>query len=297
MEIEIAIEGPAAPLLKLQRRLTRRYPAMERLYDPVAGDLQLTRVCLVVDVEALDETLFEISGIIREVEREFPAEERIELRTRNLAYGEPSIGGEGEEEPYRPVDSLTILPWRKGSILPGDAATIVLDPRNAFGTGRHPTTRLCLGHLDRLAGSGDSGSGLKGKRVLDFGCGTGLLAIAAVKMGAGSALGVEIDPVSARTAETNAALNGVRGRVLIRNGSWEVAEGRFDLILANAVPSVLLRTGQNLPGRLDEHGEAVISGFSEKQAEEIKKFFTPMGLNLKALFLMEGWAALVFSKA
>jgi ribosomal protein L11 methyltransferase len=113
---------------------------------------------------------------------------------------------------------------------------------------------------------------LQSAEVLDFGCGTGLLAIAALKMGAKKALGVEIDHQSAQTAIKNVELNGLSEEILIKEGSWEVVEGKYDLILANLVTAALFRAGKHISGHLKDHGKVVVSGFSCNQQKGRKTY-------------------------
>jgi ribosomal protein L11 methyltransferase len=137
---------------------------------------------------------------------------------------------------------------------------------------------------------------LKGREVLDFGCGTGVLAIAAVKMGAKKALGVEIDPKSVQTAKKNVEINGLTERILIKQGSWEVVEGKYDLILANLVAAALFRAGKYIPSYLKDDGKVVVSGFSTNQQGEIKEFFRKQGLVATDRSSLEDWGAMVLVK-
>ena len=297
MELEIAIEGPDHALVELSRRLVFLPLPVKVPGISGSGGEGRARIVLKETEEGLDETLHRISGAIRKVERILSLEDRLEIRVRNLAYSEPPGAGQGYRSPFKPVKTVTIVPWGPGLSCREDAGAIVIDPRDAFGTGRHPTSRLCLGYLEEMALAGPSGGRLRGKRALDFGCGTGLLAIAAVKMGAESVLGVEIDARSARTAEKNAALNGVSARVAVRNGSWASVRGRYDLVLANVVPSVLFRTGRQIPSHLAAGGEAVVSGFGESRINEVVAFFEALGLDLGGVYRMDGWGAAAFLKA
>jgi ribosomal protein L11 methyltransferase len=188
---------------------------------------------------------------------------------------------------------LTIQPWRPSASAPDDDRTILLDSNRAFGTGTHPTTQLCLKAIHDLA---FGPWGLGGRSVLDFGCGTALLIIAAVKLGAGCGRGVEIDPEAAATAKRNVVLNGLSERIAIAQGSWEVVKGKVDLLLANLVPSVLLRTGSEIPGRLIDHGRTIVSGFGQNQSEEIEGFLAGLGLKTTERLTSKGWGALVMEK-
>ena len=131
---------------------------------------------------------------------------------------------------------LVIRPtWRRHRREPDDVV-IAMDPGMAFGTGLHPTTRLCLAALEPLA---DDGS-LANARVLDVGCGSGVLSIASVRLGATSALGVDIDPIAIEATEANAGRNQLRRRVRARLGSLPSGEPAFDVVLANLIAGVLV---------------------------------------------------------
>lgn len=129
--------------------------------------------------------------------------------------------------------------------------------------------------------------------MLDFGCGTGLLAIAAVKLGAKRAIGVELDHQSVQTARRNVALNGLTEKIEIREGSWDVLHETYDLILANLVPSALLRIGNHIPLHLKSEGKVVISGFGRPQMSEMGNYFMEFGLIPAAHSSAEGWGLLV----
>jgi ribosomal protein L11 methyltransferase len=176
------------------------------------------------------------------------------------------------------------------------ADAVLIDTGKAFGTGKHPTTRLCLEWLEEFSKGTSGGGWLTGKEVLDFGCGTGLLAIAAVKMGALKALGIELDADSVRTAKRNVALNGLGNRIEVREGSWDRVRGAYDLILCNLVPSALLRTGEHILGHLKEEGRVVISGMGEAQTGEMEKFYNELGFRVTGMSSCKGWGSTVLEK-
>ena len=186
---------------------------------------------------------------------------------------------------------MRIQPWNPDLIQAPDSGTVIIDAENAFGTGKHPSSCLCLQFLVSAARS-SSREG-KGGDVLDFGCGTGLLAIAAIALGARKALGVEIDRQSVQTARKNVALNRLEHRITIRQGSWEEVQGKFDLVLANLVPAVLFRTGQNIPNHLKDEGRAVIAGFGRNQMGDMERFFMDAGLFTQKTMIQDGWGLLV----
>jgi ribosomal protein L11 methyltransferase len=165
--------------------------------------------------------------------------------------------------PQRITPELWIVPsWHEPP--DPDAINIVLDPGLAFGTGTHPTTRLCLRWLAREVSRGAS--------VIDFGCGSGILAIAALKLGAASAAGVDIDPHAVQAAAANAARNGVNATFV---GAAESLRGVADIVVANilAQPLVVLApmiATLNAPG-----GRLALSGILIDQADEVVDAYRP----------------------
>lgn len=282
MKVEIAISGPAEALSSLYRMLEPFGPTLDQTGREKA------RILLFLDHKILDDRLSTISRFAAKLEKTLPLEERFDFRVRNLAYCEPPVFR--EKSAYEPIPGLIIQPH--DSCIQGrdDRGSVFLDAENAFGNGRHATTFLCLKALARLA---KDSWGLRHRGVLDFGCGTGLLAIAAIKLGALRAVGVEIDHEAAETARKNVALNGMSGRIEIVEGSWKVVTEKYDLIFANLVASLLLRTGREIPGHLEGEGRAVISGFSADQAEAMEEFFAGLGLIPVERESRDGWACLV----
>jgi len=291
MPFEITIEGPFTAISQLNNSLISFSPVLKRI--PVRNDenRESGRIIIVEPDEAnLDKKLLGISSIITQTERALSLSSEFYIRVRNLAYSEPSSGSSQFMEPFSPIPSITIHPWTPDLAQPTNPRTIILDPHHAFGTGKHPTTLLCLRFMDLLA-NGSRAQALKGAKILDFGCGTGLLAIAAVKMGAQEAVGVEIDPISVQAAKTNVALNHLSGRVTIREGSWEKVHEKYEFIFANLVISALLKTGTHIRNHLTPTGTSVVSGFGENQAEDVRRFFEEAGLSISMQSVLEGWGA------
>ncbi len=166
-------------------------------------------------------------------------------------------------EPLRISDKLWIVPsW---AIAPDpDAFNLVLDPGLAFGTGSHPSTRLCLQWLERTLRGGE--------RVLDYGCGSGILAIAAMRLGASAALGVDVDPLALPAARANAERNGVDARFI----NTETAPGfQADLVVANILANPLMLLAPLLAGYTGKGGRIALSGILEAQAEEVMAAYAP----------------------
>lgn len=293
MKIEVAIEGPHDAILELIKKVkgSSRYPdPVERIEE--SGEK--VTIFFIEEERDLDDTLLKLSRLVTGLEKSFSGEKRFEFRTRNLAYSEPTGSSERFKNPFNPIDSIKIQPWHP-SIQPlQDPATVIIDPRYAFGTGMHPSTRLCLECLEAMAKPQDRG--LDGRSVLDFGCGTGLLAIAAVKMGAERAIGIDIAAETAQTARRNVALNGLSEKITIKCGGWEQVDQKYDLIFANLVAAALLRSGGRIPHYLKKDGRVIISGFSLKQMGAMASFFIASGLKVIHQSAQEGWGLLFMEK-
>jgi len=166
---------------------------------------------------------------------------------------------QGQFDPIRITDRLWVVPsWHKAPE-PG-AINIELDPGMAFGTGSHPTTRLCLEWLCETVQPGMS--------VLDFGCGSGILAIAAARLGASRAIGVDIDVRAVEAAQENAARNGVSDIVQIQHSSAPL-ETTFDLVVANILTNPLCVLAPAIAARVTPGGRVTLSGVLEQQATQV----------------------------
>jgi len=170
--------------------------------------------------------------------------------------------------------------WRRHRALPEDVV-LALDPGMAFGTGLHPTTRLCLAGIERWSDAGR----VEGARVLDVGCGSGILSLATAKLGAGSVLGVDTDPIAVEATLANATRNHVRRRVRARRGSLPVAGGPFDLVLANLIASLLVALAPELAAALVPErrggrpgGRLLASGIFVDREPEVREAFGAAGL-------------------
>lgn len=166
--------------------------------------------------------------------------------------------------------------WRRHRRAPGEVV-VALDPGMAFGTGLHPTTRLCLAGLERWA---DEGRLVPEARGLDVGVGSGILAITAVRLGLGSALGVDTDPIAIAATRQNAARNRVVRRVTAREGSLPSAQPPFDLVLANLIASVLIALAGGLRAELRPGGRILASGIFVDRESDVRRAFEAGGLEV-----------------
>lgn len=192
---------------------------------------------------------------------------------------------------YHPMEigkRLAVVPsWQQYDT---DRVKLVLDPGLAFGTGGHETTNLCLEALDeRITG---------GERVLDIGTGSGILAIAALKLGAATAEGVDIDPVAVRTAGENAALNGVADKLTVLVGDLsDQATGRYDVVLANIVANAIMSLAPAVPALMQDDGVFIASGIIDTRKDEVVAALQAAGLRVVKVVEKRGWECIHCVKA
>ena len=165
-----------------------------------------------------------------------------------------------------------------------------IDPGAAFGTGTHATTAMCLALLDQFAAPGQT--------VLDIGCGSGILSIAAVLLGAERATGIDIDPVAVKVARGNAALNGLSAQTdfLVGNLNKEITN-RYSVVCANIVADVIMALAPDVPGLLAPGGRFLCSGIIDSRAEEVRAALLQAGLQITNTVTESNWVALAATVA
>ena len=182
-------------------------------------------------------------------------------------------------DPIEIGDRLVITPsWHDTA--PGNRIPIVLDPGLAFGTGSHPTTRLCLQWLEQHL--------IAGASLIDYGCGSGILAIAAAKLGASAVTAIDIDPQALRASRDNAAINRVELNILSTD---QPAPGAVDIVVANILSSPLKVLAPMLCQLVRPGGWLVISGVLERQIDEVSAAYAAH-LPLTVADVAQGWACL-----
>lgn len=164
------------------------------------------------------------------------------------------------------------------------AINLKLDPGLAFGTGSHPTTRLCLRWLDDKVKGGET--------LLDYGCGSGILAIAAAKLGAARVDGVDIDPQAVSSSRDNAELNQVAAHFCLPG---DLAPGQYDVVVANILTNPLKGMAPLLAGRVRAGGQLVLSGILAEQAEDVMAVYREW-FNFEPPATDEGWVRLSGTK-
>ncbi len=184
--------------------------------------------------------------------------------------------------------------WRRHRRQPDDVV-LALDPGMAFGTGLHPTTRLCLATLEALADRGVLASGAPDcgpVRVLDVGSGSGILSIAAALLGARSVLAVDVDPIAVDATAANARRNRVGRVVRSRAGSAPSGDGPFDLVLANLIASLLISLADGLVADVRPGGTLLASGIFENREGDVVAAFRARGLEIVGRRVEGDWVAL-----
>jgi ribosomal protein L11 methyltransferase len=184
--------------------------------------------------------------------------------------------------------------WRRHRREPDDVI-LALDPGMAFGTGLHPTTRLCLAALESLADRGALGCGGQDggpARVLDVGSGSGILSIAAAKLGAGEVLAVDVDPIAVAASAANSRRNRLGSVIRSREGSAPSGDGPFDVVLANLIASLLITLADGLLEDLRPGGTLLASGIFANREGDVGAAFEARGLVIAQRWTEGDWVAL-----
>ena len=172
-----------------------------------------------------------------------------------------------------------------------DEAVVTLEPGMAFGTGHHPTTRMCLEQLDKHV--------VPGARLLDLGTGSGILSIAAIKLGAREAVALDIDSVAVKSARDNLRANGIGRSVKVVRGTLphpQVAPGSFDLGVANVTAKVLVDRAKPLADSIAPRGILVLSGIIQEHLGEVEAALAPMNVAILERLTDGDWVTLVAKK-
>jgi ribosomal protein L11 methyltransferase len=185
---------------------------------------------------------------------------------------------------FKPIDigkAITILPpWENKKT---GRINLIIDPGMAFGTGHHETTKTCLMLIEKY-----SKEITKKDRFLDFGTGTAILAIAALKLGFKYALCVDIDPFAIDSAKRNAELNNLKN-IKIKEGSISAVKGKFDFIAANLMSEILIQNAHEIAVRLNKSGIALLSGMIVGQEKDVISAIQREGLYVSEIFCDGRW--------
>jgi ribosomal protein L11 methyltransferase len=228
----------------------------------------------------------------RETIEKLVASQPVECYFNGEKIYEPQNWNENWEKTIEPIEvgRFFIRPTWKSIETPQDLILLEIDPKMAFGTGYHETTRCMLRMLPSVVVDNCS--------VLDVGTGTGVLAIAALKLGAGSAFGFDVDEWSYDNAMENALLNGVSDRFEVKEGSFDTVPGgnTYDLVLANVNRNMLLGTSAQITSLVSNGGTLVLSGLLDVDEEIILMNYDYSRLTLVDRIQENEWICLRFKK-
>jgi ribosomal protein L11 methyltransferase len=259
----------------LGARLDPSRPAIVRAYIPAR------------DRAAAERTAAEVAEALGHLQA-FGLRPIGDLRTRIVEEADWADAWKAYFPVMRVGRRLVIRPtWRRHRRAPDDVV-LALDPGMAFGTGLHPTTRLCLAGVESLADRGV----LTGARVLDVGCGSGILAIAALKLGAATAVGLDTDPIAIEATTANARRNALVRRIRAREGSLPSGEAPFDVVLANLIAGVLVPLADGLRRELRPAGHLLASGIFVDREGDVRAAFEAVGLEVTGRTAEGDWVAL-----
>jgi len=194
---------------------------------------------------------------------------------------------------YKPVkitNRITISPsWEEYQAENNDEIVIELDPGMAFGTGTHPTTVLCIQALEKVVQPGDE--------VIDVGCGSGVLSIAAVRLGAKKVLAFDLDEVAVKVTKENIKMNGLSTQVEVKqNNLLDHVQGQYDLVVANILAEVILRFVDQAYQTVKPGGYFLTSGIIGQKKDEVKESLVKHGFTIVETLLMEDWVAFIAKK-
>ena len=208
---------------------------------------------------------------------------------------------ESWKDNYPPVEvgaSLTVIPYWLAENYDGQRLPVILDPGLTFGTGAHPSTQMVMENMERLVKPDSS--------CLDLGSGSGILSIAALRLGAKSAVGVDIDPKAEDIARENAAYNGFAapeflaftGNVTTDNALMDrLGERTYDVVLVNIVADVIIGLAPTLPAFLTEHSTVICSGILDSRLADVTAAVEAAGLTVTGVYAKEDWRCITAKRS
>jgi ribosomal protein L11 methyltransferase len=246
-----------------------------------------------VGIREIVDLLERRTRVLKGTSRSPDARARI-LRCRRIEQKEWATRWRDGFPPEKVSARFWVIPPLQTPSLPDDAVPMILEPGQAFGTGKHQTTRHCLEFLEEVARP----QGGLPRAFLDVGCGSGILSIAARRLGATRVVGLDIDPDALTVAGRNLGLNRLSAEILLVNGSMACCRTGFDLIAANLDATTLLRHREPLWKSLTPGGLAILSGMLAEEAPRVLAAFKEAGFHFIAEKEdhEEGWASVLLKK-
>jgi len=249
----------------------------EAIFEPGVGEMPLWGT---LRMQALFESDTQRSKLLAALAGREPAVSPESIEFAKIADQDWTRVWMDRFQPRQFGQRLWIYPWNVAPPDDPDLAVIRLDPGLAFGTGTHPTTALCLEWLDGLD--------LHGVPVLDYGCGSGILALAALQLGAPWAVGVDNDPQALTAAANNAARNGLNDQLTLY-APEHLPDTRYPLLVANILAGPLLQLAPHFAAHTKPGAAFAISGLLLEQADTVKAGFTEAGFEHLQCYERDGW--------
>lgn len=255
-----------------------RDAADDPLFEPWPGETPLWKQTRTVGLFPLKQNLGATQAALREL---LPDGKSARCQRKRIADRDWIATSRRRMRPVRFGKNLWVCPSHR-KVRAKNAVVVKLDPGLAFGTGAHPTTAMCLEWLSQ--------QNLQGKTVLDYGCGSGILVIAALKLGATTAVAVDIDPQALRATMNNARTNKVAQRMTVYL-PHNFKPKACDLVIANILANPLIELAPKLTRCLKSGGAIALAGLLKNQASEIRRAYAPK-IKLKAAAHRDNWALL-----
>lgn len=285
--IQVSFRSPASQAAKIEARLERMGAVAitlgeagdTQILEPAPGDSPLWDL---IHITALFDSPNSVSKLRRRIRRQLPEASLADLRVEQVEDRDWQRLCLDAFQPMAFGRRLWVCPEGKGPAWE-EAIVVDLDPGLAFGTGSHPTTALCLEWLDQAE--------LTGKQLLDYGCGSGILAIAALKLGAREVVAVDHDPQALEATDYNARRNAVRDSLRLCHPAMIPSATRVDLVIANILAATLIELKPSLLELLKPGGQLILSGILADQAPEVEAAFLP-DVRFHTSHEREGWVRL-----
>ena len=258
----------------------------DKLLDEKRGKCRVT--FYLTEDDAGFATLGQVRILLSALKKQHPEYAPLLLTMENVADEDWENNWKQFYKPMEIGERLLVVPeWEQTE--DSERVKLILNPGLTFGTGSHATTRLCLTALDALIRGGE--------KVLDLGCGSGILSIAALRLGAARAFACDVDPTCVNVAYENAALNGVdRDRYTVRAGDVTADRelqrefgGDYDVVVANIVADVIIALAPRVRPLLKAEGVFLCSGIIDERAAEVKQKLTDAGWTVAEERSSEGW--------
>jgi ribosomal protein L11 methyltransferase len=249
------------------------------IYEPLPGDEVIYWQNTIV--MGLYDAAHDMDAVLTYLKKIHPEREKLSYKIEQLEDKDWEREWMDNFHPMKFGQRLWICPsWRE--VPEPDAVNVMLDPGLAFGTGTHPTTALCLAWLDGLD--------LTDKTVVDFGCGSGILSLAALKLGAKEVIGIDIDPQALQASQANAERNHVADRLKLYLPKDQPTL-QADVVVANILAGPLRELAPTIVNFVKPHGLLALSGILDTQAEELQQHYSQW-CDMEPFIIQEEWARL-----